>query len=105
MGLPEEPGYLGCASQEEAMSLHFPNVSRSYDATRRSVSFWGHDAAFEIAFHVEEGALQRISPDTQGDEASLLHVFDANRARIEKAAGNAYARRRQNYLRLSASDF
>jgi len=87
------------------MSLHFPNISRSYDATRHSVSFWGHDAAFEIAFHVEGDALQRISPDAQGDEASLLRAFDANRERIEKVAGNAYSRRRQNYLRLVASDF
>jgi hypothetical protein len=87
------------------MTLHFPNASRTYNPTGHCVSFWGHDSAFEIAFHVDEGALQQISPDAGGDEASLLHAFDANRARIEKVAGKAYSRQRKNYLRLSASDF
>ena len=87
------------------MSLSFPNASRSYDPTRHSVSFWGYDSAFEIAFHVGEDALQRVSPGAHGDEASLLRAFDANRARIELVAGRAYSRRRQNYLRLSAADF
>jgi hypothetical protein len=54
-----------------AMSLNFPNASRAYDEKRRSVSFWGYDSAFEIAFHVGEDALQRISPETQSDEASI----------------------------------
>ncbi|SEC10764.1 Protein of unknown function [Rhizobiales bacterium GAS188] len=91
------------------MTLHFPNASRNYDPVRRCVSFWGHDSTFEVAFHVDEDALQRIgqgiSPAAPGDEASLLHVFDANRARIERVAGQAYSRRRQNFHRLSASDF
>jgi hypothetical protein len=25
------------------MAISFPNRSRSYDATRRAVRFWGHD--------------------------------------------------------------
>jgi hypothetical protein len=88
------------------MTLQFLNASRSYDARRRAVSFWGHDSAFEIAFHVEEDALRRLSPGVPDDEASLLRSFDANRTRIEGVAGNTYSRnRRQNYHRLSASDF
>jgi len=87
------------------MSLKFPNASRSYDRTKRCVSFWGHDSTFEITFHVDEAGLQRISPHEQEDETESLRVFDVNRARIERTAENVYARRRQNYLRLSASDF
>jgi Protein of unknown function (DUF1488) len=87
------------------MTLHFPNASRSFDQTRRCVSFWGYDSAFEIAFHVEERALQKISPAVQPNEASLLNAFDANRPRIERVAWDAYSRRRQNYFWLSASDF
>src|ERR1700722_2372282 len=49
------------------MALHFPNASRSYDATRHCVSFWGYDSAFEIAFHLEEKALQQISRETRAD--------------------------------------
>jgi hypothetical protein len=88
-----------------SMSLNFPNASRNYDPVRRCVSFWGHDSTFEVAFHVDEDALRRMSPEAPADEASLLHVFDANRARIERVAGQAYSRRRQNFLKLSASDF
>jgi hypothetical protein len=88
-----------------AMSISFPNASRAYDHKRHSVSFWGYDSAFEIAFHIEEDALRRISPETPRDEASVLRAFDVNRARIEKAAGHAYAKGRSNYHRLSPSDF
>jgi hypothetical protein len=87
------------------MSLRFPNASRSYDAAKRCVNFWGHDSTFEIAFQLEEDALTRMSPDTAREETALLRAFDTNRVRIERAAGAAYAQRRQNYLRLSASDF
>ncbi len=87
------------------MALHFPNASRSYDATRHCVSFWGYDSAFEIAFHLEEKALQQISRETRADEASLLQAFDVNRERIERAAGKAYSRQRKNFHRLSTADF
>jgi hypothetical protein len=87
------------------MALSFPNLSRAYDATRHSVSFWGHDSWAEITFEVSEDALQRIDPQRDLDEASSLRAFDAHRSRIEHAAGLAYAKRRQNYHRLSASDF
>jgi hypothetical protein len=88
------------------MSLHFPNASRSYDPARHCVCFWGHDSTFEIAFSLDEEALGKISPYADRDEASLLHVFDVNRARIEEAAIAAYSRsrQRQSYHRLSASD-
>lgn len=88
-----------------SMTLSFPNLSRAYDATRRCVSFWGHDGWTEITFEVAEDALQRIEPQRHFDEASSLRAFDAHRGQIEHAAGNAYSKRRQNYHRLSASDF
>ncbi len=87
------------------MSIRFLNASRSYDATRRSVCFWGHDATFEITFNVEEDALRLISPQSHGGEAALLQAFDANRPRIETAAIKAYGRTRQSFYRLSGSDF
>lgn len=87
------------------MSIQFLNASRSYDAARRSVSFWGHDSTFEITFCVEEDALQMISPQSDHGEDALLQAFDANRARIETAASKAYGRTRQTFYRLSAPDF
>ena len=87
------------------MALSFPNLSRSYDHSRRSVSFWGHDDWTEITFDVSEDALQRIDPQPHPDEHASLQAFDANRPQIERAAWNAYAKRRQTFLRLQAADF
>jgi hypothetical protein len=87
------------------MSLHFPNASRSYDSTKHSVSFWGHDSTIEITFSLDESAIQKLSPQAQADEPSFLRVFDANRPRIEEAAGLAYSRKRQTYHWLSAANF
>jgi hypothetical protein len=53
---------------------------------------------------LDEEALCKISPYVDRNEASLLHVFDVNRARIQEAASDAYSRQQQNYYRLSASD-
>jgi hypothetical protein len=86
------------------MTLHFPNASRHYNLTQRCVCFWGRDSAFEISFHLDEGALFRISPYADRHEASLLHVFDVNLARIHEAARVVYTRQQQPYYRLSASD-
>jgi hypothetical protein len=87
------------------MALSFVNISRSYDPARRSVSFWGHDAWTEITFDVGEEALHHVDPQPHPDEAASLQAFDANRPQIERAAGNAYAKRRQTWLKLQASDF
>jgi Protein of unknown function (DUF1488) len=68
------------------MTLNFPNASRHYNPTQRCVCFWGHDSAFEISFHLDEEALCKISPFVDRNEASLLHVFDVNRLRIQESA-------------------
>ena len=86
------------------MTLNFFNPSRSYNPIKRSVSFWGYESRFEIAFHVGEDALKMMSAHVQCDEVSFLHVFDVNRVQIESVADNAYSRRRQSYHRLAASD-
>jgi hypothetical protein len=87
------------------MALSFPNQMRAYDASRRAVRFWGHDSAMEASFFVTEDALKRIRPDMRFDEAGLLGVFDANRARIYAAAAKVYARGRKGSYDLVSSDF
>lgn len=87
------------------MSLNFPNTSRVYDLTRQCVSFWGQVSAFEIAFQIDDDALQRISPHEQQDEPALLSVFDVHWAKIERAARYAYSKHCMNHHRLSVSDF
>ena len=88
------------------MTLNFSNPSRSYDETRTCVRFWGYDGALEIPFFLEEGALQRISPETRPNAAALLTAFDQNRDRITNVAAKIYSRTRsKGSYTLTASDF
>jgi hypothetical protein len=87
------------------MALSFPNQSRSYDATRRAVRFWGHDSAMEAPFFATEDALKRVQPDMRFDEAGLLSAFDANRDLIYATAAKVYARGRRGSYDLVSSDF
>jgi hypothetical protein len=84
--------------------LNFPNASRSYDATRHCVRFWGYDGALEVSFFVEDDALIRIAPGTTRDESSLLESFDRNRERIFETASKVYGRRRKGSYELVTSD-
>ena len=85
--------------------LNFPNASRSYDATRHRVRFWGHDGALEISFFIDDDALIRIGAGTTQRESSLLQSFDANRDRIMETARRVYRRGSQGSYELMASDF
>lgn len=87
------------------MPLSFPNQSRSYDATRRAVRFWGHDSAMEASFFVTEDALKRVHPSMRTDAAGLLSAFDANRDLIYAAAAKVYARGRKGSYDLDSNDF
>lgn len=87
------------------MALNFPNRSRSYDATRRAVRFWGYDSAMEASFFVNEDALKRIQPDMRIDEAGCLSAFDSNRDVIHAAAAKVYGRGRRGSYDLLAADF
>jgi hypothetical protein len=96
------------------MTLNFPNESRSFDATRNRIRFWGYDSAVEILFFVEAEALLKLVPGKSaagaGDvEDGLLTAFDATRDRIHQVAGKVYARGRKDtnaytYI-LAAQDF
>ena len=87
------------------MPLSFPNQSRSYDATRRAVRFWGYDSAMEASFFVTEDALKRVYPSMRTDEAGLLSAFDANRDLIHAIAAKVYARGRKGSYDLDSTDF
>ncbi|HKH20567.1 MAG TPA: DUF1488 domain-containing protein [Gammaproteobacteria bacterium] len=87
------------------MTLRFPNESRSFDATRRAVRFWGHDSAMETSFFIGEEALRRVQPDVMRDEASLLGAFDANRDLIRASAAKVYRQGRKGSYNLVESDF
>jgi len=86
------------------MSLMFPNQSRSYDATRRAVRFWGHDSAMEWSFFVTEDALQHLHPGMSRDESGMLGAFDSSCERIRGAAIRAYSRGRKGSYELCPAD-
>jgi hypothetical protein len=87
------------------MALSFPNQSRSYDATRRAVRFWGYDSAMESSFLVTVDALKRVQPDMQFDEAGILGAFDSNRSLIYATAAKIYSRGSKGFHVLGTADF
>lgn len=87
------------------MPLIFPNVSRSYDATRHAVRFWGYDSAIEASFFVMAEALRKLQPDTGNDESEFLHAFDRNIELIHKAATKVYVRGSRGSYDLNGSHF
>ena len=86
------------------MTINFPNQSRSYDATRRAVRFWGYDRSMEASFFMTADALKRIQPNLQFDAAEFLRAFDINRERIYAIAAKVYARGRRGSYDLIAAD-
>ena len=87
--------------------LNFPNPSRSFDAAKNRVRFWGYDSALEISFFVEADALKQLCPEMSSVEAGFLIAFDAARARIHEVANKAYVRSSKGtyaYI-LAAEDF
>ena len=87
------------------MTLNFPNGSRSYDARRNFIRFWGYDSALEISFFVEVSALQKLIPKTKDEESGYLEAFDAARDRIYEAARKVYSRNSEDAYLLAAADF
>lgn len=88
-----------------AMTLNFPNASRSFDETRNLVRFWGYDSALEICFFVEAAALVKLMPESKNLDAGCLEAFDAARERIFEAARRVYVRGRSGPYLLAAADF
>lgn len=85
------------------MGLNFPNPVRLFDAGRGCISFWGSDAALEIAFQIDFDALRKLSPGLGPGEAEALRVFDQHRDAILTSATTAYGRNRSSYQRLTAA--
>jgi Protein of unknown function (DUF1488) len=87
------------------MALNFPNQSRSYDATRHRIRFWGYDRALEISFFLEVNTLYKMQPRTPDNEAGYLEAFDAGRDLIYAAAKKLYGRGRHSSYVLAPDDF
>lgn len=91
------------------MTLSFPNPSRSFDASKNRVQFWGYDRTIEISFFMEVAALKHLCPEMESAETSFLKTFDALRGRIHEVANSVYAHSNKgkgtySYI-LAAGDF
>ena len=86
------------------MTINFPNRSRSYDATRQAVRFWGYDQSMESSFFVTVAALRQIQPDIKTNTVDLLRAFDTNRDRIYAIAAKVYGRGKRGTYDLNAND-
>ena len=91
----------------KSMTLNFPNESRSFDAAKNRVRFWGYDSAIEIAFFMEAEALHKFCPEMSDAEAGILKAFDDARVRIHEVADRVYVHGRKNSYAytLAAEDF
>jgi len=72
------------------LTLNFPNPSRTYDASRHCVCFWGYDNSREITFLVDDAMLAKMDFDMGSGEPALLAAFDRNRDRILGLAKDLY---------------
>lgn len=86
------------------MPINFPNCSRSFDATRRAVRFWGYDRSMESSFFIMADTLKQMQPNLRFDEIDILQAFDANRDRIYSIAAKVYARGRRGTYDLNVED-
>ena len=85
-------------------TIDFPNPSRSYDATRHAVHFWGYARSMESSFFVTAEALKQIQPDLRFNPADILHTFDLNRDRIYAIAAKVFSRGRKGSYELNKDD-
>lgn len=83
------------------VALNFPNPSRSYDATRQCVFFWGYDDSREITFQVDSATLKGLQPAVGSDERSILVAFDEARDKLLEIAKKQYVRGAQNLYSIS----
>lgn len=91
--------HLSCL--ELIVALQFPNPSRSYDASRHCVCFWGHDNSREITFLLDDAVLRNMHPHVGFDEHSILEAFDRGREKILEIAKKLYTGGQQNRYSIS----
>jgi len=81
--------------------LKFPNPSRSYDAARHCVCFWGYDDSREITFMIDDAMLRNLQPGVGSDERSLLGAFDEFREKVLEIANRQFVGGPQNLYSIS----
>jgi hypothetical protein len=91
----------GYRRERVTVALQFPNPSRSYDATRHCVCFWGYDNSREITFQVDDAMIRNLQPGAGSDERSILGAFDQFREKLLEIARQQYVGGPQNRYSIS----
>ncbi|MFM0478566.1 DUF1488 domain-containing protein [Paraburkholderia strydomiana] len=92
---------LGRVLEKIIAVLQFPNPSRSYDASRHCVCFWGYDNSREITFMVGDAMLRNLQPGAGSDERSVLGAFDEFREKVIEIARKQYVGGPRNRYSIS----
>ena len=89
------------------MTLSFPNPSRSFDATRNCVCFWGYDKSIEVSFYLDVCALQKLGHGASELEADYLEAFDTASSQIHNVAAKIHNKRGRSVYshNLTEDDF
>jgi hypothetical protein len=87
------------------MTLSFPNPSRSYDESRHSVRFVGHDGLTQIRFFLPVSILADDLIARMPTETDYLSAFDGKRKDIFEVARKAYESRRKDMIELDQTSF
>jgi len=89
------------------MTVEFPNMSRSFEAAKNRIRFWGYDRTIEITFFVEVEALAKIFPEVHLSETAALGAFDTAIEKIHQIARKTHSHSRgQTFVHvLTTRDF
>lgn len=71
------------------IALNFPNPSRSFDAAKHCVWFWGYDNAREVTFLVNDAVLANLELAMGSAEPEVLAAFDRTATRSSNSPGTA----------------
>ena len=86
------------------MTISFPNPSRSYDATRQAVRFWGYDRSMESSFVIKADALKYIQPDLRFDPVEILRALISTGSASTRSPPRSILRGGKGYYELNVAD-
>lgn len=95
---------LNSVFKSTAVTLSFPNRTRSFDEVRNAVRFIGYDNLSEVLFFIEVAALSK-PVGGEYSQADCLRAFDDAYAMIHDVARKVYSRKKGTSYVLKTTDF
>lgn len=95
---------LNSMFKSKAITLSFPNRTRSFDEVRNAVRFIGYDNLSEVLFFIEVAALSKPI-DGVYSQAACLSAFDDACDMIHDVAQKVYSRKKGTSYLLKTTDF